>query len=342
LTLILVTGASGFVGRAVCDQALGVGLKVRGSYRSLNSQALVPVGVEKIQIASVDGDTNWSLALAGVSKVIHLAGRVHIAEDIAKDPMVAYREVNTTGTERLARAAVAAGVKRLVYVSTIKVNGEQTVSAPFTEADVPRPEDAYAISKWESEQALHRIGTESGLEIVILRSPLVYGRGVRANFIRLLHLVHRRIPLPFASVSNRRSLIYVKNLADSILTGGTHPRATGQTFLVSDGEDISTPELIRRIAEAMELPSRMFRCPPNLLKAMASIVGKSAEVGRLLGSLSIDSTKFRFETGWIPPYTLSQGLAETIEWYLENKLLPGEVSSASGRLVPRLGPSSKQ
>jgi nucleoside-diphosphate-sugar epimerase len=235
------------------------------------------------------------------------------------NPLAAYREVNTSGTEQLARAAVAAGIKRFVYVSTIKVNGEQTASAPFTEADAPRPVDAYAISKWESEQALHRIAAECGLEIVILRPPLVYGRGVGANFIRLIHLVQRCIPLPFASVSNRRSLIYVQNLADAVLVSATHPRAIGQTFLVSDGEDVSTPELIRRIAEAMELPFRMFRCPPNLLNALASIVGKSAEVGRLLGSLAMDSTRFRSETGWIPPYSLSQGLRETARSYLANK-----------------------
>jgi nucleoside-diphosphate-sugar epimerase len=316
MTSILVTGASGFVGRAVCERALSFGMKVRGSHRSPSSQALVPPGVEKVQIPSIDRDTDWSLALAGVSEVIHLAGRVHITEDTARDPLVAYREVNTSGTERLARAAAAAGVKRLVYVSTIKVNGERTVSAPFTEADAPRPEDAYAISKWESEQALHRIGTESGLEIVILRPPLVYGRGVGANFIRLLHLVRRCIPLPFASVSNRRSLISVKNLADAILTSVTHPRATGKTFLVSDGEDISTPELIRRIADAMELPSRMFRCPPSLLSAVASIVGKSAEVGRLLGSLAIDSSEIRRELAWAPPCSMSKGLLETANWYL--------------------------
>jgi nucleoside-diphosphate-sugar epimerase len=342
VTLILVTGASGFVGHAVCERALSLGMKVRGSHRSLTTQALVPPGVEKVQIPYVDCDTDWSLALAGVSMVIHLAGRVHIAKDTARDSLVAYREVNTTGTERLARAAADAGVKRLVYVSTIKVNGEQTVSAPFTEADAPRPEDAYAISKWESEQALHRIGTESGLEIVILRPPLVYGKRVGANFIRLVHLVQTCIPLPFASVSNRRSLIFVKNLADAILTSATHPRATDQTFLVSDGEDTSTPELIRCIADAMELPSRMFRCPPSLLKAMASVVGKSAEMGRLLGSLAMDSTRFRSETCWIPPYSLSQGLKETIEWYLANKLLTREVSNASGRLAARHGLSSKQ
>jgi len=293
-------------------------------------------------MASLDRNTDWSRALAGVDVAVHLAARVHVAKDNASDPLATYREVNTAWTERLARAAASAGAKRMVYVSTIKVNGEQTSTEPFRETDVPQPEGPYAISKWESEQALQRIGAESGMEIVVLRPPLVYGRGVGANFIHLLHLVQKCIPLPFASVSNRRSLIYVKNLADAILTSATHPRATGQTFLVSDGEDISTPELIRRIADAMELPPRMFRCAPSLLNAVASIVGKSAEVGRLLGSLAMDCTKFRSETSWIPRYTLSQGLRETIEWYLASKPLAGGASSGPGRLLSRLGPSSKQ
>lgn len=330
---MLITGASGFVGRAVCRKALDLGFSVRGSHRSPDSAGLVPARVEKFQIPSIDRTTDWSRALTGVSVVVHLAARVHVARNTDSDSLATYREANTVGTERLARMAVALGVRRFVYVSTIKVNGERTLNAPFTEADVPRPEDSYAISKWESEQVLHRIGNESSIEIVILRPPLVYGRGVGANFIRLLRLVQRRIPLPFASVSNHRSLIYVENLADAILTSATHPRATGQTFLVSDGQDISTPDLMRRIAEVMHLPSRIFQCPPNLLRALASILGKSADVGRLLDSLSMDSSRFRSEIGWIPKYTLSQGLGETIAWYLANEPVAGEVSGAPGSLV---------
>lgn len=341
MTCVLVTGASGFVGRVVCETALSLGMKVRGSYRSPGSQSLVPQGVEKIEIGSVNGHTDWSRALIGIDVAIHLAGRVHIAKDTAKEALAICRTVNAAGTERLARMAVDAGVRRLVFVSTIKVNGERTPAAPFTEADAPRPADAYSISKWESEQALHRIASESGLETVILRPPLVYGGGVGANFIRLLHLVQRCIPLPFASVSNRRSFIYVKNLADAILISATHRSVAGQTFLVSDGEDVSTPELIRRIADAMGRPSRMFRCPPSLLSATASIIGKSEEVRRLLGSLVLDSTKFRSETGWIPRYTMSQGLGETIESWLANKPPTSEVSSASNRHATRLGPSSQ-
>src|SRR6266699_979968 len=342
MTCVLVTGASGFVGRRVCERALGLGMKVKGSHRSPGSQSLVPQGVEKIQIASVNSNTDWSNALTGVDVVVHLAGRVHIAKDTLKDPLATYREVNTAGTRWLARMAVNAGVRRLVYVSTIKVNGEKTATAPFTETDAPRPQDAYAISKWESEQALHRIGAESGLEVVILRPPLVYGAGVGANFLRLLNLVRRGIPLPLASVSNRRSLVYVKNLADAVLTSATDPRAKGRTFLVSDGDDISTPELIRRIAEAMELPSRMFRCSARLLEVVARIVGKSAEAQRLLSSLVIDSTRIRFETGWTPRYTMLQGLKETVQWYLATDPPAPEVSGPPDRLVPHLDPSSRR
>jgi UDP-N-acetyl-alpha-D-quinovosamine dehydrogenase len=342
VTCVLVTGASGFVGRAVCERALALGVKVKGAHRSSCTQSLVPQGVEKIQIASVSNNTDWSDALIGVDVVIHLAGRVHIAKDTVKDPLATYREVNTAGTSWLARMAASAGVRRLVYVSTIKVHGEQTVTAPFTETDAPQPQDAYAISKWESEQALHRIEVESGLEIVILRPPLVYGEGVGANFLRLLNLVSRGIPLPLASVQNRRSLIYVKNLADAVLTSATHPRAKGRTFLVSDGDDISTPELVRRIAETMELPPRMFRVSTRLLGVVARILGKSGEADRLLSSLIIDSTKIRFEIGWMPRYTMLQGLRETIRWYLANEPSAPEVSGPPDRLVPRLDPSAKR
>jgi len=316
---MLVTGASGFVGRAVCDRALSLGMKVKGTHRSLGSQSLVPPGVEKIPIPSLGDDTDWSLALVGVDVVIHLAARVHVTKEPDSDQLAAYREVNTSGTERLARMAVAARVRRLVYVSSIKVNGEQTSSVPFTEADVPRPTDPYARSKWEAELALHRIESEAGLDVVILRPPIVYGRYVGANFLRLLRLVQRRIPVPLASVSNRRSLIYVKNLADAILNVATHSKTAGRTFLVSDGEDVSTPELIRGIANAMNLQARMLPFPPGLLNTLAHLFGRSTEVRRLLGSLVIDSTKIRSESGWVPPYTLSQGRRETVKWYFDEQ-----------------------
>jgi nucleoside-diphosphate-sugar epimerase len=342
LNFVLVTGASGFVGRAVCERALALGLKVRGSHRSLNSQVLIPVGVEKILMASIEGDTDWSNALAGVDTVIHLAGRAHILQHPRPDDLAIYRKVNTFATERLARMAAAVGVRRFIYISTIKVNGEKTTTAPFTELDLPRPQDAYAVSKWESEEILGKIGAETGLEIIILRPPLVYGGGVRANFERLIRLVERRIPLPLLSVTNRRSLIFVKNLADAILLSASHPNVARQTFFLSDGEDISTPELIRLIADAMHIPTRMFRCPSSLLSVGAGIIGKKTEVNRLFDSLAVDSRRFNSATAWVPPYTLSEGIKETIERYLDNKSMPVEGISRAGRLAGPLDSSSQR
>ena len=321
MTCLLVTGASGFVGRAVCNSALNLKMTnlkmaVRGSHRSAASQSLVPKGVEAIEIPSVDGSTDWSRALIGVDVVVHLVARAHVIRETAQDPLAAFREVNTAGTERLARMAAAAGVRRLVYLSSIGVNGRRTFSVPFTEEDTPDPKEAYAISKWESEQLLRQVSRETGLEIVILRPPLVYGQGVGANFLRLLDLVRKRIPLPLASVSNRRSFIYVENLSDAILKCAMHACAAGQTYLVCDDESISTPELIDQLAQFMRVPARMFPCPPRLLGLAGKLMGKSAEVSRLLHSLVVDATKIHSEIGWAPPYTLSHGLKETVDWYL--------------------------
>lgn len=315
MSVILVTGASGFVGRSVCECALNRGLHVKGSHRSARSGLLVPSGVERFEIPSVDGRTDWSKALSGVEVVVHLAARVHMVGDTVRDPLPIYREVNAAGSEHLARMAAAAGVKRIVYMSSVKVNGEETPSTPFCEADRPRPQDAYAVSKWEAEQALHRVAGETGLNVVVLRPPLVYGKGVSANFLRLLSWVRRRIPLPLALVSNRRSLIYVENLANAVVDCATRPVA-GRTYLVRDDESISTPELIGRIAGLMKLHDRTFSFPPHLLRLAARIVGRSAEMNRLLRSLVIDDGKIRSEIGWFPPYSLTHGLRETVDWYL--------------------------
>jgi len=306
-------------------------MTVRGSHRSLASQSLIPEGVEKIEIPSIDAHTAWRSALAGVDVIVHLAARAHVIRETATDPLAAYREVNTKGTERLAQLAAVAGVKRLVYVSTIGVNGRQTFSEPFTEKDTPAPTEAYAISKWEAEQALLRVANETGMEVVILRPPLVYGQGVGANFLRLLDLVRKQIPLPFASVRNRRSFIHVKNLADVILACAEHPRAAGQTYLICDNESISTHELIWRIAGLMGLPDRTFSCPPRLLHLAGRLTGKSAEVNRLLHSLVIDDRKICSEIGWFPRSTLSQGLKETVDWYLASDLAARQPANVGER-----------
>jgi nucleoside-diphosphate-sugar epimerase len=251
-----------------------------------------------------------------VEVVIHLAARVHVMQENAADPLAEFRSVNTTGTEHLARCAAASGVKRMVYASSIKVNGEQTSGGrKFSAADTPAPQDPYGVSKWEAEQALRRVSRETGLEIVIIRPPLVYGPGVKGNFAQMLKAVARGIPLPFASLQNQRSLIYLGNLVDALIACATHPAAPGKTFLVCDGEDVSTPDLLRQLAAAMGVPSRLLPCSPALLRFAGRLTGKSQQVERLLGSLQVDGDKIRRDLNWVPPYSLQQGLQATAEWY---------------------------
>jgi nucleoside-diphosphate-sugar epimerase len=235
-------------------------------------------------------------------------------DETAGDPLIAYRQVNVAGTENLARQAVEHGVRRLVFLSSIKVHGEET-AVPYTEQHLAAPQDPYGASKLEAEKILHEISTETGLEVVIIRPPLVYGPGVKANFLNLLKIVERGVPLPLASITNARSLVYLGNLIDAIVTCATHPRAAGQTFLVSDGEDVSTPQLIRQLATALDRPARLLPFPPSLMRLAGKLTGKSMAVDRLLGSLVVDSGKIRRELGWKPPYTMAEGLAETAKWY---------------------------
>ena len=272
-------------------------------------------GVNYRIVAEMGASTDWHNALADVQAVIHCAARVHVMRDHAQDPLTEFRYVNTLGTETLARAAAHCGVKRLVFLSTIKVNGESALpDTPFNQTSPAKPQDPYAISKWEAEQALTQIAAETGLELVILRCPLVYGPGVKGNFLRLLQAVNHGIPMPLTLARNRRSLIYLDNLTDAIATCLTHPAAAGKTYLISDGEDVSTAELISRIAQALGKPSRLWPCPLGLMELAGQLTGKSDEIARLLGSLCIDSSKIRSELDWTPPYTLEQGLAETARW----------------------------
>lgn len=264
----------------------------------------------------IDGSTDWRDALQGASVVIHLAARVHVMHESAVDPLAEFRKVNVEGPERLARSAAAAGVKRLVYVSSIKVNGEETIGGQrYSETSAPSPKDPYGVSKWEAEQALQRVAAETGLEVVIIRPPLVYGIGVKGNFAQMLSAVSRRIPLPFAAVRNQRSLIYVGNLVDALISCAIHPAAAGKTYLVCDGEDISTPELLNSLGDEMGRPARLFQFPMWLLSMMGKIAGRSDQLLRLTGSLQIDSHKICSELNWKPPYSLQQGLQKTAEWY---------------------------
>jgi len=320
----LITGASGFVGQVLCAELLRQGHSVTAAVRSPSP---LPTKIKVVEVGNIDGGTDWSAALTNVDVVIHLAARVHVMHDDSADPLAEFRMVNTAGTAHLARCAAGAGVTRLVYVSSIKVNGEATMLAlsptlshlagegvsHFSEADSPAPQDPYGISKYEAEQALHRVAQETGLEIVIVRPPLVYGSGVKGNFAQMLNIVFKGIPLPFAAVKNLRSFVYVENLVSALIACATHPAAAGQTYLVSDGEDIATPNLLRQLAVAMNVPSRVFYCPPVVLRIAGSLIGKPTQIERLLGSLQVDSAKIRRDLSWQPPYTLQQGLQATVQ-----------------------------
>jgi nucleoside-diphosphate-sugar epimerase len=315
---ILVTGANGFVGSALCSLLQDSGFLVRGSVRD---QSRIPsrggpeyAALEWLVLHDRSTEVETQQALHGVQAVIHLAARVHVMADRAADPLSEFRRVNIDWTERLARNAVSQGVRRFVYMSSVKVNGEESC-VPFTEQDAPNPQDPYGISKWEAEQALARVSSQTGLEVVVVRSPLVYGPGVGANFLQLFGVLRRRIPLPLAGVDNRRSLIFRGNLVDALMLCTRDNRAAAQTYLVSDGEDLSTPELIRRLAKALGLPHRLWPVPLSVLRWIGLVAGKQAMIDRLLGSLQIDSSKIRRELNWSPPYSIDQGLSETAAWY---------------------------
>jgi UDP-glucose 4-epimerase len=307
---VLVTGANGFVGRALCAALVTSGHGVRMAVRT--PQPALPGAVA---VNDMGPATDWGAAFDGARCVVHLAARTHVLRETAPDPLAEFRRINVDGTERLARAAAAHGVRRFVFLSSVKVNGESTAARPFTEDDAPRPQDAYGISKLEAEQTLARVAAGTALEVVILRLPLVYGPGVKGNFLRLMDIVTRGVPLPLASVVNRRSLIYVGNLVDAITNAIDTPQAAGQIYLVSDGEDVSTPELVREIARTLEVKPRLFPCPPLVLKIAGMLSGRDAEVTRLVGSLQVDSSRMRRELGWEPRFRLEQGLSETARWY---------------------------
>ena len=310
----LVTGANGFVGSALCARLLRDGAAPRGAVRSLSS---LPDGVEAIAIRSISPETDWTAALKKVEQVVHLAARVHVMNDKSAAPLHEFRRVNVNGTANLARKAAAAGVRRFVFLSSIKVNGEFTeVGRPFTADDASAPEDPYGISKHEAEQLLRQIATETGMEVVIIRPPLVYGPGVKANFQSMMCWLARGVPMPLAAVTqNRRSLVALDNLVDLIMTCLSHPAAANQTFLVSDGEDLSTADLLRRIGAALGHSARLFYVPPSLLKLGAQVVKMPGIYQRLCGSLQLDITKTRRLLDWRPPLSVDEGLRRAAEGF---------------------------
>lgn len=310
---VLVTGANGFVGHSVLSQLNDVsGLKAIGSVRhvAISADASAPL----VTVEELSAQTDWSGVLTGLQVVVHMAGRVHVMQEASDDPLKEFRRVNVQGTINLARQAAEAGVKRFLFVSSIKVNGEATQPGkPFKADDVPAPLDAYAISKMEAEQGLQEIARQTGMEVVIIRPPLVYGPGVKANFAVIVRWLKFGVPLPLGNIHNQRSLVALDNLVDLVVTCLTHPAAANQTFLVSDGEDVSTTELLLRMGKAFGLPVRLVPVPERWLKVAAALVGKRDVAQRLCGSMQVDIQKNCRLLGWTPPILMDEGLRRTAE-----------------------------
>ena len=317
---VAVSGATGFVGRALCAALVGRDFRVRRLVRHALPAEAAQFGAqgsradyEDVCIGDIAGNSDLANALLDIDTVVHLASPAVARE--AADSLARFRKVNVEGTRRLARSAAAAGSRRFIYLSTLKVHGEQSLEHPIREGDPRRPTDAYAISKVEAEDVLGDISRTTGLDVIILRPPAVYGPGARGNILRLLQLISRGVPLPLASIVNRRSLIYMDNLVDAIITCIEATARTGGVYLVSDGEDVSTPDLIRGLAAGLGAPVRLVPCPVALLKLGGRMTGRSGDIGRLTDSLQIDSSKIRAEIGWKPPCPLAYGLAATARWY---------------------------
>lgn len=313
---VLVTGANGFVGRAVLKHVLlQAGMTAVGSVRSHVATAgsvPSPISSPLIHVPGLERDTDWSRALSGSTTVIHCAARVHEMRETGDtaDALARFRQVNVEGTLNLAQQAAQAGVSRFIFVSSVKVNGEATtVGRPFRASDPPAPKDPYAESKHEAEVRLRELARHQRMEYVIVRPPLVYGPGVKANFAALMRLLERRIPLPLGSVrNNRRSYVSLDNLVSLLVSCVVHPAAANQVFLVSDGEDLSTADLLRRMARAQGLPARLLPVPISLLKAGANLLGKREIATRLLGNLQVDMVPTCERLGWHPPITVDEGL----------------------------------
>ena len=309
---VLVTGANGLVGRALCFVLDQTEHQIVQAVRISTTSWEVPV-------SDLNGSTDWGAALGqNTDVVVHLAAQVPEMDSASRFPGDRYAEVNTLGTANLARQCAQHGVKRFIFISTIKVLGEGK-SEPYQDTDLAEPADAYAISKWEAEQALWQVAAETGMEVVVLRPPLVYGPGVKGNFLRLMQTIDKRRPLPLGGIHNQRSLIYLGNLVDAIRLCLTHHKAAGKTFLVSDGDDVSTPELVRRIAAALGRRPFLLPVPVSWIHWAGRVVGKEAAVDRLLGSLRVDISPLREELGWTPPYTMQSGLEATAAWYRKIK-----------------------
>lgn len=314
---VMVTGANGFVGKALCQQLVkGHDDIVIAAVRSSNQ---APEGTIPFICGDINNFTKWDRGLTGIDTVIHLAGRAHVMKESSSDPLSLYREVNTQGTIALAKQAAASSVRRLIYISTIKVCGEGQRSIhdrPFNEAHNPDIQDPYALSKWEAEQALIDIAESSQMEIVIIRPPLIYGPGVKANFFQLMDAINKGLPMPVAGIRNRRDMVYVGNLVDAIINCIDNPEAANKTFVLADDKGASTPQLVKHIAQAFDKPVRLIWVPISLLSLAGTITGKKKVIDRLCDSLIIDDQKIRQELGWKPPYSIQHGIKETVKWFI--------------------------
>ena len=312
---IILTGSTGFIGSAITEQFKRSDCQLYPVVRYIKDDS----PKNAVEVGDIDGNTDYRNSLSEVNVVIHVAARAHIMNEEVADPLAEYRRVNVDGTLNLAQQSADAGVKRFIYISSIKVNGESTSGGvPFTEKDIANPLDSYGVSKYEAEEGLKKIAVDTGMEVVIIRPPLVYGAGVKANFLNLLKLSNTGLPLPFGLVNNKRSMVYVENLVDFIVKCIDHPNAANQTFLISDGEDLSLKSLITYIRKAMGKSPLLLPVPVALFKLAGKLTGKSGVVDRLVGDLQVDSSKACELLDWKPPYTVEQGIQATVDSFLEN------------------------
>ena len=317
MTKVLITGVNGFIGKTLSDELVIKGFNVNGTVRSVMSVDF-PGAITKFVIKDIDSKTDWQNALEGVDVVIHLAARVHVMKDTAIDALSEFRRVNVEGTLNLARQAVEAGVQRFIFISSIKVNGEGSIlGQPYTPEDQPAPVDPYGISKREAEDGLRQLASETGMEVVIIRPPLVYGPGVKANFQSMMRWLDKGIPLPLGAIHNQRSLVSLDNLIDLIVTCIHHPAAANQIFIAGDGEDLSTTELLQRMAAALGKKAWLIPVPSFILEWGASLVGKQAITQKLCGSLQVDISKARDLLGWKPPVSVDKALRKTAQYYMK-------------------------
>jgi nucleoside-diphosphate-sugar epimerase len=312
---LLITGTNGFVGKSLCPELCNQGHAVLAAMRSLDKQV---VDVDKVLITSISKETDWCSALQNVEVVIHLAARVHVMNEVAVDALAEFHKVNVEGTLNLARQAAKCGVQRFIFLSSIGVNGNNNLK-PFTDGDTQNPQNPYAVSKYEAEQGLLAIAKETGMEVVIIRPPLVYGPGVKANFASMMKWVNKNIPLPFGAIHNQRSLVALDNLVDFIIHCIDHPKAANEVFLISDGEDVSTTELLQKVAKAFGKKALLLSVPVSLMTLSAKLLGKGDVANRLFGSLQVDSSKARELLGWEPVITMDEQLNKTADAYLAKK-----------------------